>query len=181
MTLNNNLHGEQQQHRKRIITSYYNDDDATSLKLHHHHHHISDRKIRRNIPVYFDHSIFVVRQPKRTFSQSTTTNLNSVKSIGEKQQIDNRQQKMAKLLSGKEVSDEIRAKLREQVTHLSIKPTLAIIQVGGREDSNVYIRMKKNFAESIGGNSIHLQMPRATKTNQVSLMMDFYYKLCLFN
>ncbi|KAH9423511.1 C-1-tetrahydrofolate synthase, cytoplasmic [Dermatophagoides pteronyssinus] len=174
MTLNNNLHGEQQQqHRKRIITSYYNDDDATSLKLHHHHHHISDRKIRRNIPVYFDHSIFVVRQPKRTFSQSTTTNLNSVKSIGEKQQqIDNRQQKMAKLLSGKEVSDEIRAKLREQVTHLSIKPTLAIIQVGGREDSNVYIRMKKNFAESIGGNSIHLQMPRATKTNQLAAEVE---------
>jgi len=30
---------------------------------------------------------------------------------------------------------------------LSIAPLLAIVQVGGREDSNVYIRMKKNFAE----------------------------------
>ncbi|KAH7640934.1 c-1-tetrahydrofolate synthase [Dermatophagoides farinae] len=79
---------------------------------------------------------------------------------------------MAKLLSGKEVSDEIRARLREEVSHISIKPMLAIIQVGGREDSNVYIRMKKNYAESIGGNSIHLQMPRATNTQQLAAEVE---------
>jgi methylenetetrahydrofolate dehydrogenase (NADP+)/methenyltetrahydrofolate cyclohydrolase/formyltetrahydrofolate synthetase len=48
---------------------------------------------------------------------------------------------MAKIISGKEVSEEIKAKLRLEVKKLSIVPLLAIVQVGAREDSNVYIRM----------------------------------------
>lgn len=58
--------------------------------------------------------------------------------------------RMAKIVSGREVADEIRAKLKAKVETLSIKPKLVIVQVGGREDSNVYIRMKLQFAESIG-------------------------------
>lgn len=58
--------------------------------------------------------------------------------------------KMAKIISGKEVSDEIRENLKKRVELLAVKPKLAIVQVGGREDSNVYIRMKLRFAESIG-------------------------------
>lgn len=65
----------------------------------------------------------------------------------------------AQLISGKEVSDEIRARLKSTVAQLSITPQLAIVQVGGREDSNVYIRMKKNFAESVGAKSVHIQLP----------------------
>lgn len=63
------------------------------------------------------------------------------------------------LISGKEVSDEIRNRVKETVAHLSIVPKLAIVQVGAREDSNVYIRMKKNFAESVGASSVHIQLP----------------------
>lgn len=51
------------------------------------------------------------------------------------------------LLSGNEVSKEIREELTVRVTRLKNQvpgfvPGLAIVQVGGREDSNVYIRMK---------------------------------------
>jgi len=41
------------------------------------------------------------------------------------------------------------------------RPGLAIVQVGGREDSNVYIRMKLKNAEAIGIKAIHVNMPRS--------------------
>jgi len=74
---------------------------------------------------------------------------------------------MAKIISGKEVSEEIKAKLRLEVKKLSIVPLLAIVQVGGREDSNVYIRMKKNFAESVGVEAKHIQLPKTTTQSEV--------------
>jgi len=52
---------------------------------------------------------------------------------------------MATRLDGKLISAEIRAGLRERVDQIRLKspsfaPGLAIVQVGNREDSNVYIR-----------------------------------------
>lgn len=41
-------------------------------------------------------------------------------------------------------------------------PGLCIVQVGGREDSNVYIRMKIKAAKEIGIETQHLQLPRTT-------------------
>lgn len=51
------------------------------------------------------------------------------------------------LISGNEVAKEIRDELKLTVSRLKetvpgFVPGLAIVQVGGREDSNVYIRMK---------------------------------------
>jgi len=69
---------------------------------------------------------------------------------------------MAKIISGKEVSAEIQAKLREEVSKMSLTPQLAIVQVGGREDSNVYIRMKIKFAEEVGVKATHVKLPRST-------------------
>uniref|UniRef100_A0A6G1SF63 C-1-tetrahydrofolate synthase, cytoplasmic n=1 Tax=Aceria tosichella TaxID=561515 RepID=A0A6G1SF63_9ACAR len=68
--------------------------------------------------------------------------------------------KMAKIISGKEVADEIRAKLKAKVETLPVKPKLVIVQVGGREDSNVYIRMKMQFADSIGATSELVKLER---------------------
>lgn len=42
----------------------------------------------------------------------------------------------------------------------SLTPGLAIVQVGGREDSNVYIRMKIRAAADIGIVAHHVQFPR---------------------
>lgn len=54
---------------------------------------------------------------------------------------------MAKILSGTQISKEVLSDLQQEVaeikqTHPSFRPKLVIVQVGGREDSNVYIRMK---------------------------------------
>lgn len=67
-------------------------------------------------------------------------------------------------------------------------PGLAIVQVGGREDSNVYIRMKIKAANEIGIEVKHLKLPNTTTeqelTNNVNIEF-FYYSLlihgfCLF-
>lgn len=76
--------------------------------------------------------------------------------------------KMSKIISGKEVSDEIRESLKKRVEVLAVKPRLAIVQVGGREDSNVYIRMKLRFAESIGADAELIKLPRETTEAQVA-------------
>lgn len=76
---------------------------------------------------------------------------------------------VAQMLSGKEVSEEVRARLKAEVAQLSTKPKLAIVQVGDRADSNVYIRMKKLFAESVGAVAEHLRFPDTITEAELAL------------
>ena len=80
---------------------------------------------------------------------------------------------MAKVISGKEISDQMKQKLREEVSKLSLAPLLAIVQVGARDDSNVYIRMKKNFAESVGVKTNHIQLPKSTNEKEVYFLNNY--------
>ncbi|XP_050048637.1 C-1-tetrahydrofolate synthase, cytoplasmic [Dermacentor andersoni] len=71
----------------------------------------------------------------------------------------------ATVLSGRQIAKEIREKLAAEVKAIKVKhpefrPMLAIVQVGGREDSNVYIRMKRRAAEEVGAESQHIKFPR---------------------
>jgi methylenetetrahydrofolate dehydrogenase (NADP+)/methenyltetrahydrofolate cyclohydrolase/formyltetrahydrofolate synthetase len=51
------------------------------------------------------------------------------------------------------------------------KPGLAIVQVGGREDSNVYIRMKIKAATEIGIETKHVQLPKSTTEDELLLQV----------
>ena len=67
---------------------------------------------------------------------------------------------------------EIRTKLAQQVSELKAKypgfaPGLTIVQVGGREDSNVYIRMKMKAADEIGIKASHVTLPQTTTQSEV--------------
>lgn len=82
---------------------------------------------------------------------------------------------VAKVLSGKLLSAEVRESLKVKVAEIkekdaSFNPGLVIVQVGGREDSNVYIRMKLKAAEEIGMSARHVQLPRST--NQQELLAE---------
>jgi methylenetetrahydrofolate dehydrogenase (NADP+) / methenyltetrahydrofolate cyclohydrolase len=57
---------------------------------------------------------------------------------------------MAQILSGIPVREKIKLELISQINKLEKKPTLAIIQVGDREDSNIYIKHKIKFGGEIG-------------------------------
>jgi len=67
---------------------------------------------------------------------------------------------------------DIRGQLTEQVKKLKEEypgfvPGLAIMQVGAREDSNVYIRMKMKAAEEIGIKANHIVLPSSTNQTDV--------------
>lgn len=72
----------------------------------------------------------------------------------------------------------MRQQLASEVAQLSQKlpgfrPGLAIVQVGGREDSNVYIRMKIKAADEIGIKAEHVKLPRSTTEAQVNSYIIF--------
>ncbi|XP_043274405.1 C-1-tetrahydrofolate synthase, cytoplasmic isoform X2 [Venturia canescens] len=71
------------------------------------------------------------------------------------------------VLSGTDFAKEVRQSLAKDVAAMKEKvrdfaPGLAIVQVGGREDSNVYIRMKKQAADEIGIKASHIKLPNTT-------------------
>ncbi|KAK9883875.1 hypothetical protein WA026_004815 [Henosepilachna vigintioctopunctata] len=90
------------------------------------------------------------------------------------------------ILSGTDIAREIRNSLQEDVAKIKNKlpkfnAGLAIVQVGGREDSNVYIRMKIKAASEIGIKPEHIKLPRTitesqllTKLNQLNNDPDIH-------
>ncbi len=54
------------------------------------------------------------------------------------------------VLHGALVREKIKEDLIKKVKKLGREPVLVIVQVGNREDSNVYIRQKQKFGEEIG-------------------------------
>ncbi|XP_066996559.2 C-1-tetrahydrofolate synthase, cytoplasmic [Anabrus simplex] len=86
-------------------------------------------------------------------------------------------EKQARLLSGTEVAREIKVSLTEKVAALTkevpgFKPGLAIVQVGEREDSNVYIRMKLKAATEIGIEACHVKLPKSTTESELLRKLD---------
>lgn len=77
------------------------------------------------------------------------------------------------VLKGTEIAEDIRNALKWELINLVARipyfqPGLAIVQVGGREDSNVYIRMKIKAAAEVGINATYVKLPRST--TQASLL-----------
>jgi hypothetical protein len=56
---------------------------------------------------------------------------------------------------------------------------LAIVQVGAREDSNVYIRMKIKAASQIGIEATHVKLPRTITEAEVTTSLLFYIESVL--
>lgn len=66
----------------------------------------------------------------------------------------------------------IRLELKQQVSQVqnkypSLVPGLAIVQVGGLIDSNVYIRMKIRAAAEIGINAQHIKLPQTITQSEL--------------
>ena len=60
---------------------------------------------------------------------------------------------MVVVLNGKELSKNIKNKLKDKLLNYEYKPGLAIILVGDRSDSEIYVRMKKKACEFVGINN----------------------------
>lgn len=78
----------------------------------------------------------------------------------------------AEILNGKVVSAQIKQRLKNQVTQMKeqvpgFTPCLAILQVGNRDDSNLYINVKLKAAEEIGIKATHIKLPRTATESEV--------------
>ncbi|RVE57064.1 hypothetical protein OJAV_G00212580 [Oryzias javanicus] len=78
----------------------------------------------------------------------------------------------ANILSGKEVSAQVRGQLKKDVEQMKLKdpnfrPGLVVLQVGDREDSNLYISMKLKAAAEIGINATHMRLPKTATEEEV--------------
>lgn len=62
-----------------------------------------------------------------------------------------------------------------QNRHPNLVPGLAIVQVGGRDDSNVYIRMKIRAAAEIGIEAQHINLPRTITQNELLAKVKTYF------
>ncbi|PIQ68123.1 MAG: bifunctional methylenetetrahydrofolate dehydrogenase/methenyltetrahydrofolate cyclohydrolase [Candidatus Taylorbacteria bacterium CG11_big_fil_rev_8_21_14_0_20_46_11] len=71
------------------------------------------------------------------------------------------------ILDGKKVRDEIAETLKKRVAGCGATPKLAIIQIGENKESTAYIRQKKFFAEKIGAEVDHVQLPLDASTEDV--------------
>ncbi|CAG7837830.1 unnamed protein product [Allacma fusca] len=106
---------------------------------------------------------------------SPTKNLTAVNNLSTCHHQVKSEIKMAQVLSGTQTSKEIQLQLKEEVNKVretipDFTPGLAIVQVGGREDSNVYIRMKIKAASDIGINATHVRLPRTI--TEVELLQE---------
>lgn len=80
---------------------------------------------------------------------------------------------VARLILGKEVSEEIYAELRGRIAALKsrgVTPGLAVILVGDDPASKVYVRKKAEMCESLGMRSVSVVMPETT--TQGELLME---------
>jgi len=78
---------------------------------------------------------------------------------------------MATIISGKELARKIREQVGVDVKHLKetsgLKPGLAIVQVGNREDSNVYVKSKVKQATELGMSAKHVKLPDTVSQAEV--------------
>ncbi|KFD66093.1 hypothetical protein M514_00759 [Trichuris suis] len=73
---------------------------------------------------------------------------------------------MATLIDGKEVAQRLKNKLKARIemvqrSHPNFRPGLAIVQVGNRADSNVFIKQKVKAAEQVGVHVIVVKLPKS--------------------
>ena len=64
-----------------------------------------------------------------------------------------------KIIDGKKAREALLPALEQRISRFKKPLTLAIIQVGEKPDSTVYINAKKKFATKIGVNAKHIQAP----------------------
>jgi len=83
----------------------------------------------------------------------------------------------ANIISGTAVAQDVRDKLKAQVEELvkgnpGFQPGLKIVQVGDREDSNVYIRAKIKAASEIGINASLVKLPADISEEELLKSID---------
>ena len=91
-----------------------------------------------------------------------------------------------KVIDGKMISEEIKSELKQSIKFEMIKPSIAVIQVGNNNASDIYIKMKKKACEDVGIYFRHYlyddKQSELTIINKIKeLNNDEYIVLCDFD
>jgi methylenetetrahydrofolate dehydrogenase (NADP+) / methenyltetrahydrofolate cyclohydrolase len=80
---------------------------------------------------------------------------------------------MSVILEAKTLKEQKAKEMAARVAGLSSVPTLAILQIGDREDSTTYIAHKERFAEKIGAKTILKKFPTDVTQKQIVSEIGF--------
>jgi methylenetetrahydrofolate dehydrogenase (NADP+)/methenyltetrahydrofolate cyclohydrolase len=83
----------------------------------------------------------------------------------------------AKIISGNEVSQQLKDEMKEEVVKLKaqgLEPCLAVILVGEDPASKVYVLNKKKACEYIGIKSLETRLPATTTTEELIKVIEGY-------
>lgn len=77
-----------------------------------------------------------------------------------------------RILDGKAISAKVKETIKEQVderkkSNPNFKPGLAIVQVGNRDDSNVYVGMKVKTGTALGFDAKHVKLPNTITESEL--------------
>ena len=82
---------------------------------------------------------------------------------------------VAQILDGKKLANESEKEILESVLHLKekgITPTLATILVGDDPASETYVRMKQKACKRVGMESLAINLPKETSTEELLSKID---------
>lgn len=79
---------------------------------------------------------------------------------------------MATIVSGNKTAQQVKERLKKEVAEMKnqfsgFRPGLVVLQVGDRDDSNLYISMKLKAAAEIGINANHIRLPDTATEDEV--------------
>ncbi|XP_016102854.1 C-1-tetrahydrofolate synthase, cytoplasmic-like [Sinocyclocheilus grahami] len=79
---------------------------------------------------------------------------------------------MTTIVSGNKTSQQVKERLKKEVAEMKnqfpgFRPGLVVLQVGDRDDSNLYISMKLKAAAEIGINANHIRLPETATEDEV--------------
>ena len=74
----------------------------------------------------------------------------------------------AKIIDGKAVAADVRARVKAEVDEMEIKPGLATILVGDDPASHVYVRNKRNACKKVGIESFHHELDASVPESELA-------------
>lgn len=84
---------------------------------------------------------------------------------------------MYKIIDGNKIAEKIKDKIALEVfKHKEVRPSLAIILVGSREDSKLYVSLKEREAKKLGIDTHLYIFPKNSKPEEVLEVIDFLNK-----
>ena len=80
------------------------------------------------------------------------------------------------VLDCKAVKETILKEIREELTTISVRPKMAIVQVEGDKASSIYVRNKAKLAHDLGIDCEVIELPNDTKQETLNVLIDMLSK-----